>query len=341
MLMDRPALHHTRRIAVIGAGSWGTTLASLLAEKGYEVVLWAFEKEVADSINRDRVNRVYLPAITLPETLKAAYDIQDAVAQAPFVVSVVPTQHVRQVFTRARYHLSEEAVIVSASKGIEVESLLTPSMILSEILLRPVGVLSGPSFAQEVVRKYPTAVTLAIADEKSATLLQEIFNTDFFRVYTHSDVIGVEVGAALKNVIAIASGISDGLGLGHNARAALITRGLAEIARLGVSMHAKLETFAGLSGLGDLVLTCTGSLSRNYTVGQRLAKGEKLRDILARSRSVAEGVTTTRSAYQLSQRHAIEMPITAEVYRTLYEDKNPRDAVMDLMTRSPKPEFHG
>jgi glycerol-3-phosphate dehydrogenase (NAD(P)+) len=180
-----------------------------------------------------------------------------------------------------------------------------------------------------------------MADEKLATLLQEIFTTDFFRVYTHTDVIGVEVGAALKNVIAIASGISDGLGLGYNARAALITRGIAEIARLGVSMRAKLETFTGLSGLGDLVLTCTGPLSRNYTVGQKLAQGEKLRDILTCSRAVAEGVTTTRSAYTLSQRYSIEMPITAEVYRTLYEDKNPRDAVMDLMTRSPKPEFHG
>lgn len=339
--MESPFSSHARSIAVIGAGSWGTTLASLLAEKNHEVMLWAFEREVAESITRDHVNRVYLPAFALPETLRATHDLEEAVAHASCIVSVVPTQHVRQVFSPVSARIREEAVIVSASKGIEMESLLTPSMILSEILLRPTGVLSGPSFAQEVIRKCPTAVTLAIADGRLALLLQEIFTTEHFRVYTHDDVVGVEVGAALKNVIAIASGISDGLGLGHNARAALITRGLAEIARLGVSMEAKLETFAGLSGLGDLVLTCTGALSRNYTVGRKLAEGEHISDILSRSRSVAEGVTTTRSAYQLSQRYSIEMPITTEVYRTLYEDKNPRDAVMDLMTRAPKPEFYG
>lgn len=339
--MDLPVKPQTGYIAVIGAGSWGTTLASLLAEKGYDVMLWAYEKELADIINRDHVNTFYLPENSLPVNLVATYDLHEAVARARHIVSVVPTQHIRPVFTQLKARVKEEAVIVSASKGIELGTLLTPSMILSEILGRPVGALSGPSFAREVIAKRPTAVTLAMADKKAALLLQEVFNTDYFRVYTHDDLIGVEIGAALKNVIAIASGIGDGLGLGYNSRAALITRGLAEIARLGVSMHAKSETFTGLSGLGDLVLTCTGPLSRNYTVGYKLGQGLKLDEIVATSNFVAEGVTTTRSAYELSTRQGIDMPIITEVYLTLYNDKNPRDAVMDLMTRSLKSEFHG
>jgi len=328
-------------ISVIGAGSWGTTLASLLAEKGYDVTLWAHEKELAENINEKGVNNIYLPDVTLPGSLKATSSLVEAVAKARYVLNVVPTQFIRSVFNQVRSHISDEAVIISASKGIEIDTLLTPSQILKEVLNRPVSALSGPSFAEEVLKKLPTAVTLATEDKKTALLLQEIFNTDYFRVYTHDDIIGVEIGGALKNIIAIASGICDGLGLGYNARASLITRGLSEITRFGVQMDAREITFSGLSGIGDLVLTCTGPLSRNFTVGQKLGRGMKLSDIIGQTKTVAEGVTTTLSAYLLSQKLEMEMPITEQVYLTLYKDKAPADAVRALMNRSLKPEFNG
>ena len=229
--------------------------------------------------------------------------------------------------------------IISASKGIEKGTLLTVSGILKELSGREVAVLSGPSFAKEVIKKLPTAVTLATDNSTDALLLQEIFNTDYFRVYTHDDVLGVELGGALKNVIAIASGISDALNLGFNARAALITRGLAEITRLGVAMGAKERTFMGLSGLGDLVLTCTGPLSRNYTVGFKLGQGNKLKDILLSTSMVAEGVTTADAAYQLSKEYKVDMPIVEQIYKVINEGKSPSDAVRELMTRSLKSEF--
>jgi len=326
-------------ISVIGAGSWGTTLASVLAEKGYGVMLWALEEELAEEINKEKRNSVYLPDTPLPDDLLATSDISEAVSHARYIVSVVPTQFIRPVFIEAAASIRDEAILVSASKGIEITTLKTPSQILKEVLDRPVSVLSGPSFAKEVMAKLPTAVTLALDNTKTALLLQELFNTEYFRVYTHDDIIGVEIGGALKNVIAIASGICDGLGLGYDARAALITRGLSEIARLGMSMGAKKETFSGLSGMGDLVLTCTGPLSRNYTVGHKLGQGMKLSEITGSTRSVAEGVTTTYSAQELSKKYGIDMPITEQVYLALYKDKPPAEAVRDLMNRSLKAEF--
>ena len=328
-------------ISVIGAGSWGTTLASLLADKGYDVTLWTRETDLAEQINNERINNLYLPDIALSHNLKATNDIAEAVSASRYIVNVVPTQYIRPVFTQAKQYIKEESIIISAAKGIEIETLLTPSMVLKEILGKPVSIISGPSFAKEVAAKLPTAVTLATEDKKTGLLLQEIFNTDYFRVYTHDDIIGVEIGGALKNVIAIAAGICDGLGLGHNSRAALITRGLSEIARLGLSMNAREITFSGLSGLGDLVLTCTGPLSRNYNVGCKLGQGQKLSDIVSGTIHVAEGITTTRAAYDLSKEHNIDLPITEQVYLTLYEQKPPKEAVRDLMNRTLKSEFYG
>jgi glycerol-3-phosphate dehydrogenase (NAD(P)+) len=326
-------------ISVIGAGSWGTTLACLLFEKGYDVSLWAFEKQTADEINANRTNSVYFPDATLPAGLGATSSLRDAVKDARYILNVVPTQFTRSVFREAASHFSGDAVIISASKGIEQGTLLTVSEILKEITGKQVSALSGPSFAKEVMMKLPTAVTLASEDLDTALILQEIFNAGYFRVYTHSDIIGVELGGALKNVVAIASGICDGLGLGHSARAALITRGLVEITRLGRAMGANPTTFSGLSGLGDLVLTCTGPLSRNYTVGINLGKGMKIRDILASTRSVAEGVATSLSAFELARRKNVEMPIVEQVYRVLYKDEDPETAVRSLMNRALKSEF--
>ena len=326
-------------IAVIGAGSWGTTLACLLAEKRYDVSLWAYEKEIVDEINGSRVNSIYLSDVILPVNLKATNNIRDAVKEAHYVLNVVPTQFTRSIFKEAEKYISKDAVIISASKGIEQGTLLTVSAILKDITGRKIAVLSGPSFAKEVLKKLPTAVTLATENADFSLQLQEIFNTHYFRVYTHTDVLGVELGGALKNVIAIASGISDGLGLGHNARAALITRGLAEIIRLGERMGADKRTFSGLSGLGDLVLTCTGHLSRNYSVGVSLGKGMKLKDILSSTKSVAEGVATALSAFELSLKYGVEMPVVKQVYEVIYKDENPAEAVKMLMNRALKAEF--
>ena len=328
-------------IAVIGAGSWGTTLAYLLSEKDYDISLWVYEEFLAEEIKRTRINSAYLPDIHLPYNIRVSHRLDEAVKRARYVLNVVPSQYARAAFKEALPYIPDDAVIISASKGIERGTLLTVSSMLKELSARPVAVLSGPSFAKEVIKKMPTAVTLATEDKGIGLILQEVFNTNHFRVYTHDDMLGVELGGALKNVIAIASGISDGLGLGYSARAALITRGLAEMKRLGLAMGAKAETFSGLSGLGDLVLTCTGHLSRNYTVGTKLAQGMKLADILLQTKMVAEGVATAESAYELSKKYNIEMPIVEQVYRVLYKDKSPADAVNDLMGRTLKAEFYG
>ena len=326
-------------IAVMGAGSWGTTLACLLAEKGYDVSLWAFETDIVDEINAKGTNSTYLPGGVLPPGLKATSNYEEAVRRARYILSVVPTQFTRAVFRECVKYIHEDAVIISASKGIEQKTLLTVSAILNEILGCQCAVLSGPSFAKEVIKKFPTAVTLATHNPDTGLLLQEIFNTNYFRVYTHTDVLGVELGGALKNVIAIASGISDGLGLGYNARAALITRGISEMMRLGECMGADKRTFSGLSGMGDLVLTCTGPLSRNYSVGIKLGEGMKLSAILSSTKSVAEGVATAFSAFELSKRQGVEMPIVEQVYKVIYEDKDPARAVHELMNRALKSEF--
>lgn len=326
-------------IAVIGAGSWGTTLACLLAEKGYDVSLWAFEKDLVETIHNTGINSAYLPDVKLPANLKVTCDIEEAVKKSRYVLNVVPTQFTRSVFKEALKYIPENAVLISASKGIENGTLMTVSLILKQITGHQVAVLSGPSFAKEVVRKLPTAVTLAIEDPDVGLILQEIFNTHYFRVYTHTDVLGVELGGALKNVIAIASGISDGLGLGHSARAALITRGIVEMVRLGVSLGADERTFSGLSGLGDLVLTCTGPLSRNYSVGVNLGKGMNLKEILSSTRSVAEGVATALSAFELSLKQGVEMPIIEQIHNVIYNEKPAADAVIDLMNRTLRSEF--
>jgi glycerol-3-phosphate dehydrogenase (NAD(P)+) len=327
-------------ISVIGAGSWGTTLACLLSDKGYDVTLWVHEKELAEEINNTRINRIYLPDIILPDTLTVTYSIDVTVKKARYIVNAVPAQFTRAVFKEALPYIPDQTIIISASKGIERGTLLTVSSILKELSAHPVAVLSGPSFAKEVIKKMPAAVTLAAEDKNIGYMLQEVFSLNNFRVYTHDDIIGVEIGGALKNVMAIAAGISDSLGLGNNARASLITRGLAEMTRLGIAMGAKERTFSGLSGIGDLVLTCTSPLSRNYTVGAKLGQGIKLKDILNQTKSVAEGVATAESAYDLSKKYNIEMPIVEQVYKVINEDKDPVLAVKDLMERSLKTEFY-
>jgi glycerol-3-phosphate dehydrogenase (NAD(P)+) len=275
----------------------------------------------------------------LSEKLAATNDMHEAVRNARYILNVVPAQFTRSVFSNFLIYIPDNAQIISASKGIEHGTLMTVSSILNDLTKRKVAVLSGPSFAEEVIRKLPAAVTIAANDRDTALLLQDVFNTDYFRVYTNTDVLGVELGGALKNVMAIASGISDGLGLGASTRAALITRGLAEMVRLGVAMGADEKTFAGLSGLGDLVLTCTGTLSRNYTIGHKLGQGGKLSEILSKMKMVAEGVATSKSAYELSKKHNVEMPIIREIYKVVNKDRKPSDAVRELMTRSLKAEY--
>lgn len=328
-------------IAVIGAGSWGTTLAHLLSQKGSDVSLWVYEKDLAEEIDSTRVNRIYLPDIKLNDTILVSHHIDAVLNKARYVLNVVPAQYTRAIFREISPYLSNGSVIISASKGIEKKTLMTISSVLKELTGHEVAALSGPSFAKEVIKNLPTAVTLATENRNTGILLQEVFNTSAFRVYTHDDILGIEIGGALKNVIAIASGISDSLSLGNNARASLITRGLAEITRLGIAMGAAEKTFAGLSGLGDLVLTCTSALSRNYTLGTKLGQGMKLKDILEQTISIVEGVGTAESAFELSKKFNIEMPIVEQVYRIIYEGKDPVLAVSDLMSRSLKSEFHG
>lgn len=328
-------------IAVIGAGSWGTTLAHLLSGKGFDIALWVYEKDLSEEMRQTRINSVYLPGVELPDNIHVTGSLEEALKKARYIVNAVPAQYTRSIFRGVLPHLADEAVIVSVAKGIERGTLLTVSYILKELSAHTVAVLSGPSFAKEVIKKLPAAVTLATENIHTGVLLQEIFNVNHFRVYTHDDILGVELGGSLKNVMAIASGIADSLGLGNNARASLITRGLVEMTRLGVAMGAKERTFSGLSGIGDLVLTCSSPLSRNYTVGVKLGEGMKLKDILTQMRSVAEGVATAESAYALSQKYSIEMPIIEQVYKVLYEDKDAAIAVKDLMERSLKSEFYG
>jgi glycerol-3-phosphate dehydrogenase (NAD(P)+) len=330
-------------IAVIGAGSWGTALAKVLADKGHAVTLWARAPEHAAEIQDQRVNAKYLPGAMLPATLTATADLEAAVRDKRFVVSVVPSHTVRDVLGRAGKAMRGDAIVVSASKGIENETLATMDEVLKDILPARVGsqlaFLSGPSFAKEVGAGLPTAVVMASRDRRIAEESAALFIGERFRVYTSDDVPGVELGGALKNVMAIAAGVADGLGLGFNSRAALITRGLAEISRLAVRKAANPLTLAGLAGLGDLVLTCTGDLSRNRQVGMGLGRGQTLREVLAGMSQVAEGVKTTKSAHDLAQRLGVEMPITDAMYRIVYEDQPAREAVHALMGRAPKHEL--
>ena len=330
------------RISVLGGGAWGTALADLLARKGASqaVTLWARESDVVDGINRAHVNPVFLPGAALDQRLRASGDLAETVRGADVVVSSAPSHVVREVMGRAGAALSRGAFVVSVSKGLEPERLTTLSCVLGEVLPRgvPVAVLSGPSFAQEVYQQQPTAVVAAAQDHGVAQRVQQVFSTNYFRVYSHTDVLGVELGGALKNVIALAAGILEGLGLGHNTRAALLTRGLAEITRLGVALGAEPATFAGLAGMGDLILTATGPLSRNRSLGVELARGTALADALAGRASVAEGVNTARAAVTLGARHGVELPIAGQVAEVLFGGKPPRQAVADLMERELKAE---
>ena len=308
-------------------------LRVFLSEKGYDISLWVYEESLAEEIRNTRINSIYLPDIAIPDNIRITHKLDEAVRQARYVVSAIPTQYTRAVFKKADFYIPDEAVIISASKGIERGTLLTVSSIFKEITGHKIAVLSGPSFAKEAIMKKPTAVTLATEDTDTGLLLQEILNTNHFRVYTNNDLIGVELGGALKNVMAIASGISDGLGLGNNKRAAMITRGLAEMRRLGLAMGAKEETFSGLSGLGDLVLTCTSVISRNHTTGVKLAQGIKLADILSQTRAVAEGVDTAESAYQLSKNIMLRCLLWSRYTKSSTRTKSPAEAVNDLMNR--------
>lgn len=331
------------RVGIIGGGSWGTALANLLADNGQQVRLWVRDPALARTLQREQRNPIYLPGILVSDQIVSGSDLAAVVEDAEVLVSAVPSHATREVMERAVGSLDPEALVVSTSKGIENDTLARMTEVLAEVLpagaADRVAVLSGPSFAIEVARGYPTAVTAAAADLVVAERTRDLFANPRFRVYTSTDVVGVELGGAVKNIVAIAAGICDGLRYGNNARAALITRGIAEIARLGVALGGEPMTFMGLAGLGDLILTSTTDLSRNRTVGLRLGAGESLEEIQADMRMVAEGVRTTRSVRDLARRHDVEMPITEEVHSMLYEGKDPRISVEDLMTREFKPEF--
>ena len=328
------------KIGVLGAGAWGTTLADLLARKGAGVTLWAREPEVVESINAEHVNQVFLPDAPLAPAVWATGDVAAAVRDAEVIVSAAPSHVVGTIISQAVPALTGRPLVVSVSKGLDPDRLSTLSCVLRELL--PAGieiaVLSGPSFAQEVYARQPTAVVAAAREHAVAQRVQQIFATSYLRVYWHTDVVGVELAGALKNVIALAAGMLEGLGLGHNTRAALITRGLAEITRLGVALGAEPATFAGLAGMGDLILTATGPQSRNHALGVELGRGKRLDEALAGRPTVAEGVNTARAAVTLGERHGVELPIARELTEVLFRGKTPRQAVSDLMERELKAE---
>ncbi len=321
-------------VAVLGAGGWGTTLADLLARKGHDVRLWAHEPEVVEAINARHENPLFLPGAALAPSIRAHEDPGAAVAGAGVILSAAPSHAARPVLAAVAGRIPAGALVVSATKGLECDTLLFMSQVAAQVLpgVR-FAALSGPSFAREVFERQPTAIVAASTEAGAAREVQELFG-----IYTNADVLGTEIGGALKNVIAIAAGVLEGLGMGHNPRAALVTRGLAEIARLGMALGAEARTFSGLAGLGDLILTTTGALSRNRTLGVALARGETLEAYTARHRSVAEGVNTARAAVRLAARAGVELPISAKVAELLFEAKPPREAIAELMERTLKPE---
>jgi glycerol-3-phosphate dehydrogenase (NAD(P)+) len=333
------------KIAVIGAGAWGTAISIVLGRGDrHEVKLWAYEKEVRDSIETTQTNSVFLPGPTIPNTVRSTGDFGEALNGVDVVVSAMPSQHCRRLFQQMVPHLRPETLIVSATKGLEQTTLLRMSEVIRQVanenkILCRVGAMSGPTFAAEVARGDPTAITIASHDNELLATVQREFSDPAFRVYTNEDVVGVELGGSLKNIIAIAAGVCHGLNLGHNSVAALISRGLAEITRLAVACGARAETLSGLAGLGDLVLTCTGALSRNRSVGVELGRGRKLSEIVAGMHGmVAEGIFTTNAAVQLANARSVEMPITEQMHAVLNEGKSPRDAIQSLMTRTSKRE---
>jgi glycerol-3-phosphate dehydrogenase (NAD(P)+) len=335
------------QIAVIGAGAWGTAISIVLGRKQrHKVRLWAYEKEVFESIVADRINALFLPGYNIPECVQVTANLAEALDGTDIVVSAMPSQHCRQLFEEMSPHIKGKTLLVSATKGLEQITLLRMTEVIelttkAQSRNNVIGALSGPSFAAEVARGDPTAITIASRNSDLAATVQSEFSDMAFRVYTNDDLVGVELGGALKNVIAIAAGVCDGLGLGHNSIAGLITRGLAEMTRLAMACGGRAETMSGLAGLGDLVLTCTGGLSRNRSVGVELGRGRTLPEIIAGMHGmVAEGVYTTDAAVQLARKHGVEMPITEQMHAILNLDKSPRDAIQELMTRSAKSEVH-
>lgn len=320
------------KIAVIGSGSWGTAMAVLLANKGNDVYMWSWQQEETDRLNRDRENKEFLPGVKLLENITCSHSMKECIDGAEVIVIAVPSPATRTTAKQMSGFVANGQKIVNLSKGLEGELRLS-QVYSEEIPQADISVLSGPSHAEEVSRNIPTTVVVASQSQKTAGFLQDVFMTDFFRVYTSDDIIGVELGGALKNVIALCAGISDGLGYGDNTKAALITRGVAEISRLGIAMGAKVTTFAGLSGLGDLIVTATSTLSRNYTAGELLGKGMDLNTVLTKVHMVVEGVNTATAAYSLGKKYGVETPIIEQAYNVLYNGVDPRAAVNLLMTR--------
>jgi glycerol-3-phosphate dehydrogenase (NAD(P)+) len=331
------------KISVVGAGSWGTTIAKHLAEKGFDITLWVKEENVRESILKARENLIYLPGIKLPENTHPTNLLREALTDRDLIIFSIPSQYIREVLKEGARFVANNSLIINTAKGIELSTLKLMHEVFEDVLSEGIheryASLSGPSFALEVSKHKPTAVSIASKNLATAKIGQNVFSNEYFRAYITEDIVGVEMGGSLKNVIAIASGIADGLGLGHNSKSALITRGLAEITRLGVRMGANPMTFLGLSGVGDLVLTCTGELSRNREVGLKIGKGGKLEDILSNMRMVAEGVKTSLAAKELAHRFGVDVPIAEQVCLVLYEGKSPQDAIFELMTRQLKHEM--
>lgn len=330
------------KIAVLGAGGWGTTLAILLHYNGHKVTLWEYQKSYARELNKKRINIDYLPGIKIPKEIQITSDLDESSTDKNLIVLAVPSQFLRKIVKKISYTSISDTVLASVSKGIEKDSLMTMSQMLLDVhpslSEAQIGVISGPSHAEEVSRRIPTAVVAASVDLETSKTIQAAFMTSYFRVYSSTDILGVELGGAFKNVIAIGAGIIDGAGFGDNTKAAIMTRGVAEISRLGLSMGARPETFAGLSGMGDLIVTCMSKHSRNRFVGEQIGKGKKLKEVLKSMEQVAEGVETTRSAKELAEKNSVETPITNQVYKILYNDKDPIKATTDLMTRDMKTE---
>ncbi len=330
------------KVSVLGAGGWGTTLAILLHYNGHDVILWENEKSYAKELIKKHVNSRYLPGVSIPKEMKISYDLGESTGDKNLIILAVPSQFLRSVVKKINFSDIKNSILVSVSKGIEKGTLLTMTQMLKDVhpLLAndQIGVLSGPSHAEEVSRSIPTAVTAASEEPVTSKSIQAAFMNSYFRVYSSTDILGVELGGAFKNVIAIGAGIIDGAGFGDNTKAAIMTRGVSEISRLGSAMGAHPETFAGLSGMGDLIVTCMSKHSRNRYVGEQLGKGKKLKQILKSMEMVAEGVETSRSASQLAKKFDVETPITNEVYKILFEDKDPVKATTDLMTRDMKME---
>lgn len=328
-----------KKVAVIGSGSWGTALAVMLQKHGHDVVIWSRRQDAVDQMQKERENKEYLPGVILPEGLKFTAEREKAVKDAEIIILSVPSKAVRQTAMDFAPHFKPNQVLVNVAKGLEENSLKRLSQVIQECVPQcKVCVLSGPSHAEEVAREIPTTCLIASENAETAKMVQGEFMNPRFRLYTNTDMVGVEMGAALKNVMALAAGISDGLGFGDNTKAAIMTRGIAEMSRLGIEMGGKLETFAGLSGIGDLIVTCTSMHSRNRRAGILLGQGKSLAETLAEIKMVVEGVNTVEAAYTLAKEHNVEMPITNAIYEVLFQGKNAEQAVLDLMSRDGKAE---